>query len=382
MTIHYIAEYEPENNDRNLSGSPAGIAKMNYVIKTILNCGFSIHLFSTSRTMSSRKFYNIRKLNIGENSCIILRSTFSAPNRYYRLLDRIWAQLQILLYGLFCVARKDVLLIYHERYYLSVIKILKRIKKISVIYEIEEIYTVAAGCDSRNIQKEIRGLGYADAYLVSNDIMVHKLGFAQKPFLISYGRYQAEERRVFPPQDGILHIVYAGTLDAVKAGAVTSIRTAQYLDKRYHLHILGFGSEQEIQIIKEEITRISSRTSCKITYEGCLKGEQFTRFLQTCHIGLNAQNPREAFNDYSFPSKILTYMANGLQVIATRVAVLEKSSICSQIVFAKDGSPEALANAIKSAESLEGINNQKIIERLDSNFNREFKLLMQRFLGD
>jgi hypothetical protein len=382
MTIHYIAEYKPDDNVRDLSGSPAGVEKMNYIMKTVRNCGYLIAVFSTSRTMAKHQFYWIQKSNMGENGCIILRSTFSASNRVFWILDRIWAQLQILCYGLFCVSKKDVMLIYHERYYLPVIKLLKWIKQITIIYEIEEIYTIASECDSRDIAQEIKGLSYADGYLFSNDILAQKLGLVQKPFVVSYGSYQSKEPRTFLSTDGLIHVVYAGTLNAIKAGAVNSIWAAQFLDQQYHLHILGFGNNKEIQTIHEEIRKVAGKTSCKVTYDGCLSGTEYISFLQTCQIGLNAQNPKAALNEYSFPSKILTYMANGLLVIATKITVLEKSSICSQIVFAKNDSPESLADAIKSVKGLDGIKNQQILERLDWDFIREFKILMLRFRGD
>lgn len=382
MVIHYIAEYKTEKDVRGLYSSPAGVEKMNYIIKTIENCGYDLNVFSTSRTMSKHHFYWIKKCKLTETSRVMLRSTFSASNKVFKILDRIWAKLQILWYGLFCVSAKDVILVYHERYYLRVIKLLKKMRHVKLIYEIEEIYTIAANCDSRDISREINGIKVADGYLFSNDILAPKLSLVKKPFLVSYGSYQPIERIAFPSEDGSIHVVYAGTLNPIKAGAVNAILTAEYLNEHYHLHILGFGNEKELQIIQKEINRISYKTSCKVTYDGCLNGEKFNLFLQTCHIGLNTQNPKEALNDYSFPSKILKYLANGLFVIATSIAVLEKSSIASQIVLVEDDSPVAIANAIKKAGSFDFKQSRQILKRLDCNFINEFKLLMQRVLGE
>ncbi len=61
---------------------------------------------------------------------------------------------------------------------------------------------------------------------------------------------------------------------------------------------------------------IAAKTKCKITYDGAFYVKKYYEFLQKCHIGLSTQNPYEPFNNSSFPSKVLVYMANGLRVVS------------------------------------------------------------------
>ena len=39
--------------------------------------------------------------------------------------------------------------------------------------------------------------------------------------------------------------VYAGTYDPRKGGVLAAVAAGQYLDDKYHIHIIGFGDEQD-----------------------------------------------------------------------------------------------------------------------------------------
>ena len=49
------------------------------------------------------------------------------------------------------------------------------------------------------------------------------------------------------------------------------------------------------------------------------------KFIQKCQIGLCTQNIDAAFNTTSFPSKILSYMSNGLEVVGVNIAAIKNS---------------------------------------------------------
>ena len=73
-------------------------------------------------------------------------------------------------------------------------------------------------------------------------------------------------------------------------------------------------------------------------------------FLQKCDIGLSLQNPEASFNMTSFPSKILSYLSNGLRVVSIRIPAIEQSSVGDLLYFYDIQTPEAIANRIKSIE--------------------------------
>ena len=177
--------------------------------------------------------------------------------------------------------------------------------------------------------------------------------------------------------DGKIHCVYAGTLDPRKGGAIASAESALFLNENYHIHILGFGNEKEKAEMLNTIDSISKKSKAKITYDGLLSGEEYIKFIQSCDIGLSTQNPNAKFNDTSFPSKILSYMANGLRVVSVRIPVVEESGIGKCVYYYDEQTPENIAKAIKSIDFSEEYDSRKAIGVLDKAFICNLKTMLK-----
>ena len=149
------------------------------------------------------------------------------------------------------------------------------------------------------------------------------------------------------------------------------------LDGGYHIHILGFGNEQDISEINSTINAVSSKTACMVSYDGCLSGEEYEKFIQRCHIGLSTQNPQADFNDTSFPSKIFTYMANGLQVVSADIPVVRTSAVNEYMNYYSEQTPQGIANAIKSVPDLSEFDPREVINKLNSDFKNDIMTVIQ-----
>ena len=136
----------------------------------------------------------------------------------------------------------------------------------------------------------------------------------------------------------------------------------------------GFGSEKDTKYIKNTIEKINQKSKAKVTFEGLLKGRDFICFIQKCHIGLSTQNPNAAFNATSFPSKILSYMANGLSVVSIDIKAIKGSAVGPYIHFYKNQTPEEIAKAILKCNI--DNDNRKVIEKLDVQFIKDVKSLL------
>lgn len=90
----------------------------------------------------------------------------------------------------------------------------------------------------------------ADAFILSNDLLDGKINKYRKPSIVIYGTYKVEQKIVEKFNDGKIHAIYAGTFDANKGGAQIAIQAAEYLPENYHIHICGFGTEQDTENIK------------------------------------------------------------------------------------------------------------------------------------
>ena len=108
-----------------------------------------------------------------------------------------------------------------------------------------------------------------------------------------------------------------------------------------------------------------------------LSGEEYIKFIQSCDIGLSTQNPNAAFNETSFPSKVLSYMANGLRVVSIKIEVLKSSAVNELLYYYDINNPEAIANAIKGVDMSSLYDSRERIKELDKKFREEIKNLLE-----
>jgi glycosyltransferase involved in cell wall biosynthesis len=191
-----------------------------------------------------------------------------------------------------------------------------------------------------------------------------------------HGTYKAEQDRGERFEDDLIHVVYAGTFDPRKGGVAAAIAAAEFLPANYHVHILGFGSEPDTQTIKNAVTEVAEKSKAKITFEGLLSGEDYIRFLQKCHIGLSTQNPEADFNATSFPSKILSYMANGLNVVSVRIPAVETSAVADLINFYDEQTPEQIAATILQVNLNSNADSRLALSELNEKFEFQLKMLL------
>lgn len=171
-------------------------------------------------------------------------------------------------------------------------------------------------------------------------------------------------------------MVYAGTFDPRKGGAMAAAAAAAYLDERFHIHILGFGSPKDTENMTKEIARISKLTSCQLTFHGLLEGEEYSVFLRRCHIGLSTQQSSAAFNETSFPSKVLSYLSHGLHVVSVRTRALEESSVGDLLHYYDGDSPETIASAIMRVDASGSYDPRTRLRELDQEFRKSIESLL------
>ena len=99
--------------------------------------------------------------------------------------------------------------------------------------------------------------------------------------------------------------------------------------------------------------------------------------MQKCHVGLSTQNPDAEYNDTSFPSKILSYMANGLRVVSIRIRTVETSSIADKVYFYDRQSPKDIADTIMNINFNDLYDSRQIIRTLDEKFDKEIGSLLE-----
>lgn len=372
--IHYICGYANDNSEIKRIFSPAGAMKMEYIFGCFGKIGKEYRVYSTCQ-VKSHKFVKKKK-----EQNIVYRASFKTHNKYTFWLDRIFALIQLFFY-LLRVKKEDYVVVYHERFYLGCLKLISKIKRFKLIYEIEEVYTIAKQYGPKSINKEIKALTKGikknlAGYIFPTELLNNKLNIYELPYILIHGTYNVENDYGEKFDDKRIHCVYAGTFDPKKGGVAAAAAAAQFLDSKYHIHILGFGSEKDRQLLINQIDEISEKTKCKITFEGLKSGEDYNRFIQKCDIGLSTQNPDASFNDTSFPSKILSYMANGLRVITVKIPAIESSAIGKYVYYYQEQTPESIANAIKDVDFNDGYCGREIIKELSVKFLSDLDKLL------
>lgn len=381
--IYYLGYYDIEKNkSENRNYTLAATNKMTYIIEALESCGHPVDVISASQTLNPVKC-PAKCEKIGEMSQLHLFSSLPWGNKAQRVVSRFHALHQVYQFIIENLTDGDLLIVYHSLAYMSLLTKAKRKIGFNLILEVEEIYGDVTG-DAKTVAREMAFFPLADSYIFPTQLLDEKINTAKKPSVIIHGTYKVEADRNCKFDDDeihrhnkrVIHCVYAGTFDPRKGGAIAAAAAAEYLPDNYHIHILGFGSDEDVRKMKDLIAEISNRSDAKVTYDGLLSGEDYIRFIQSCDIGLSTQNPDAAFNATSFPSKILSYMANGLRVVSIRIPAIERSAVGRYMYYYDAQTPKEIAKAIMAVDTTDGYDGRKIISCLNGQFCSEIKELI------
>ncbi len=372
--IKCLAYYDTLDNADNRTNNPAAYTKSTYVFDCLERLGYKVEILSASYTLGKKSIKgSTRKLS--DNITLTTLDSMGRGCKVKNVLGRLLLYRSLYKAVDSFVREGDTLLVYHSLGYLDMVKYLKRRKAFKLLLEVEEIYGHVSG-SKKTTKKEIDFFGCADGYIFSNYLLNETVNHEVKPYAVSHGAYKSFDYSEPTFDDNKIHIVYAGTFDPRKGGVFTAISAAEFLDENYHLHILGFGTDEHITAVSNRIADINKIGSCKVTYDGCLSGEEYFSFLHKCHIGLSTQVSQGAYNDSSFPSKVLVYMANGLRVVSVRIPAIETSDISDYIYYYNEDTAESVANAIKQIDVMSPYNGKEVINDLDVKFSNNLLCLL------
>ncbi|WP_071120032.1 glycosyltransferase [Romboutsia timonensis] len=375
--IKYIGFYDLVDSKIQRSSCLAAVNKMNYIANAITRSGMKVQIVSPAWFVD-KSAPNTQKqtIHINEDITLVLAPSFSTKNKLTNKLKYYFSQLWMFFWLINNVQKDEEIIAYHSLALIRPLYWAKKIKKFNLIYEVEEIYTDVINYGKLKRRSEFKMINYADKYIFSTELLNEKINKDGKPYTIIYGTYKAEKDRNVKFNDDKIHVVYAGTFDPRKGGS-TAAAAGEYLDEKYHIHIIGFGSEDEKTALQNLIKEVSKKTKCTVTYDGLYNGEEYIKFLQKCDIGLSTQTPNAEYNDTSFPSKVLSYMANGLRVVSIRIKAIEKAKISKLLYYYDKDCPNEIAKAIKSIDYNGDYDSRVIIKALDTEFTQDLKHLLE-----
>ncbi len=378
--LYCLVHYDLPHRGEARVCHPAAYTKSNYMFHCFGRMGLDLHILSASMTNGSTPVDG-RMEPIDEGAVLELLPCGGRHGHIRNAFTRLAFQLRLLSRLKELVGEGDTLWVYHSLGLTWALTRLKRCRRFRLILEMEELYGDAR--QSRRItRRELRYARIADAYVFPSEELNRRVNLQGKPYTVTHGTYGSADSECRPADDGSIHVVYAGTLEPVKGGVYAAIDAARYLPDRYHVHILGTGTDAHIRRMRERLDSVSAESVCRLTYDGVLYDKAYTDFLHTCHIGLSTQDPAGAFNATSFPSKVLSYMASGLRVVSARIPVAEHSRVGDCLYYYDEQTPEAIAAAIQSVDLSDGYDGKAVLRRLDEKFLGDLKKLIFENRGD
>ena len=374
MKVKYICYYNYSDKNVLRENVQSASTKIDYIIETLNRSGIEVDIISKS-PISSNSFCPSIGGRLQLSSSVSLRHFASLGCRNIKpiyILSRLINTIHFFFWLLLNTKREEQIIVYHSLGYTMSLYLLKQLKGIKIIGEIEEIYQDVHKQFKLTSTYEYKFINCCDKYIFPTSLLDKKYNIIGKPSVIIHGVYKPEVITEEKFNDGKIHVVYGGTLDPQKGGAAAAA-AAEYLSANYHVHICGFGSPNEI---KKIVADVASRSKASVSFEGELKGDNYKKFIQKCHIGLSTQNPDAAFNATSFPSKILVYLANGLHVVSIDIPAIRCSAVSSSLFFYHQQTPIEIAKAIEKIASIRNESSRLLLCQLNKTFEENIKVLL------
>lgn len=131
-------------------------------------------------------------------------------------------------------------------------------------------------------------------------------------------------------------VVYAGGLSEAY-GVLDLVNAVQHSDKDWCVEIYGRGAESEA-------IKAVAATSARVHYGGVLDSTELHRVYASADLLINPRRVDGLLPVYSFPSKLLEYMATGTPVMTTRIPTLP-ADYADHLLLTGQGAP-ALASSL------------------------------------
>lgn len=377
-SIKYIGYYSEDNNRHAF---PSAVAKMQYIFGALNEIGVKVQIISPCRLKTKTgKWEKTKDVKVNDMTTLHICGSFPEKNRMFRTFQIIYSSLWLFFYLVFKVKKTETILSYHVVLLDKIVMAAKKVKGFKVILEVGEIFNDVENVALAKRNQEINTIHKADLFMYSTELLNEVCNPLNKPYVVAQGSYKVQREFDNLFKDDRIHIVYAGILRKDK-GVDVAIKLADFLDEKYVIHILGYGDESDVKRVKDEVNKVGIKTGCKAIYEGLLSGDQYNQFIQSCDIGLCTQSANVSYNTTAFPSKVISYLSNGVPVIAVKIKSLEFSEVKHLIkLYDNEDCPEEqIARIVKEysfcEENKRMIRNE--INRLDESFKRSLSAMLQ-----
>ena len=368
-TVYYVCFYAEPEFSKEIVSYPSVWSKIEYISDSLKKCGYDICYVCPVLPHNGK--FRKRTVQIDSNEKHIYFSAhtggkFKFGNKFNSFLQMF----KILMYLVKNAKKDDRILIYHSMFHTFWVPILKNLFKKPYFLQIEDVYSALSPEGKSFEDKEWKFFETANGYLCVNSLIKGKI-HNPAPKIISHGRYVVSDILENKKNDKC-RLVYAGVIEQVRNGAFLATQAMCDLSDRYELVVLGFGEEKDINDLKTLINKINAEKGWDcVKYLGYMAGEEYLRELQKCSIAFSTHKYDETnmkSADYTFPSKLLVYMGNGLRIVAQDLKCLRTSKIDKYITYYKSPTPKSVAEAVMEIDINKDYDCRMKIQQLDKQF--------------
>jgi len=376
--IKYIGFYDLPIMKNKRTSTIAAINKMDYICTAINSAGFDVHVVSPSWFDDSTNNINYtsqKTIQLNNQKKITFCPSFNTRSKWKMNLKIVFTLIWLFFWLLLHTRKNEKILVYHVQWLSLPIRWAKKIMGFKLILEVEEIYGQVWNNKAILQKWEQKLIRDADYFIAVSDILAEILGSRVKAII--YGSYSIPILDAITCNINEINVVYAGSIESTRGGAINAVKCAEFLPKEYIIHILGSGNIEIVNILIEEINRINiklERIAC--IFHGLKTGNEFDELMSNCTIGINPQFEGNYMNT-AFPSKIIKYLSYNLRVISARIKSIEKSEIAPLIVFPENDMPESMAMAILKLDLNSKYDSKDILRQLDKKFVATIKTLLK-----
>jgi len=151
-----------------------------------------------------------------------------------------------------------------------------------------------------------------DSFVLLTDSMALSLKISNKPWVRVEGIYEQTENNDFVSKEEYKTILYTGTLE-IRSGIINLLDAfTKIKNPNYRLWICGEGKG------RTEIEK-RAKVDCRIKYYGQLIRSDILTLQKKATVLINPRNSTGDYTKYSFPSKLMEYMASGTPCIIYRL---------------------------------------------------------------
>jgi len=373
--MKYICNFGIDNCDEEREYALSAKDKALFLLNIIAGFNYNIDIISPTVTLRKR-FFKKRLDQINERIKVISGPTIPFMLFFNNRISKIFSNIWMMLYLIFHCKKNEVIYVYHLFNLMPFVTLAKKIKKLKVCIEVEEIYSLLHQSSKRRLKKEISFLNDCEFLILASNELRNIIKVDDKNVLVYSGKFEPCEKLINDKQDYPIKVVYSGLIDK-KGMANTALSVCKYLNKSFEVHFAGYGTSDDIEDFKADIENNNLTNECKAYYDGMFRGEEYCRYLQQNHIGLCPLNDDNTFQMACFPSKISSYLSNGLFVVTSENKTVRNSVVGDLIDYSKNNDAKNLANTIMNIDIHKSSNIECILYVYDS-----FRMEVEKFLSE